>query len=147
MRSTSAAPASSMRARAAADAPSDPLLASMDAPSKLFSLFLIPMDSQPGSRESLASFFLEYLVHAAMILGTVAGNAIQNKAAEREREGPLADFPQFVIGLTLGAHDGNLVNGGVFEADLAIDGPNGGLARLRVGQIKAHGTRLHQHRS
>ena len=46
------------------------------------------MDSQPGSGESLASFFLEYLVHEAMILGTVAGNAIQNQAAELEREGP-----------------------------------------------------------
>src|SRR5712691_2903739 len=127
MRSTSAAEASSMRARgrAAAEAPRDPLLASI----RLHLLF-VAMVPEPARHEALASFLLEHLVHEAMILGTVAGNAIQNKAAELEREGPLPDFPQFVIGITLGAHDGNLVNGGVFEADLAIDGPNGGLARL-----------------
>src|SRR5215470_19651941 len=107
MRSTSAAEASSMRARgrAAAAAPSDPLLASIP-----IELLLVTMMPEPARHKALASFFPEYLVHEAMILRVIASDAIQNKAAELEREGPLPDFPQFVIGLTLGEHDGNLVN-------------------------------------
>src|SRR5437867_4400885 len=135
MRSTSAAEASSMRARgrAAAAAPRDPLLASI----RLHLLF-VAMVPEPARHEALASFFLEYLVHEAMVLGTVASNAVQHEATALQGEGPLAHFPQFVIDIALRAHDGNLVNGGIVEADLVIDGPNGGLTRLRVSQIKAH---------
>src|SRR5215831_2579156 len=144
MRSTSAAPASSIRARgrAAAAAPSAPLLASI-----AIAPLLVAMVSQPARQEAFPSFLRKDLVHKAMILGTVAGNTIQNKAAELEREGPLAHFPQFVVVLPLRPHDGDLVDRRVIEADLAINGPNGRCARLGIRHVKAHGTGFEEQRA
>src|SRR5262245_59402048 len=122
MRSTSAAEASSMRARgrAAAAAPSDPLLASIP-----IELLLVTMMPEPAGQEAFPSFLLKDFVHQAMILRTIAGDAIQDERAELQGEGALAHFPQFVVVLTLRPHDGDLVYGRVIEADLAINGPNG----------------------
>src|SRR5947208_16892344 len=138
MRSTSAAEASAMRLRwstkpVALSNPGRSVCVSIG-----FNLLPIAMMAQPCCGKTFASFLLEHCIDQPVILGIVARDAVEDKAAEREREGPLPHFPQFIIGITLRAHDGNLVNRRLFQADLAINGSNRGFARLRVGQIKAH---------
>src|SRR5262249_24605427 len=145
MRSTSAAPASSLRARWSTEP--NPLREPGVSESAAIELVLIPMMSQPARQEALAAFFLEDLVHEAMVLGGVACERIQNAGAELQGEGPLPHFPEFVVVLPLRPHDGNLVDGRVVEANLAVDGANGGLTRFRIGDVKAHWAGLQEHRA
>src|SRR5215472_8345566 len=105
----------------------------------------MPMMTQPSRQKTLPTFLLEYLIDQTMILGTVAGDAVQDEGAELEGKRPLPHFPEFVVVLALRPHDGNLVNGGVIEPDLPVNRPNGGLARFRVGDVEAHGARFEQH--
>src|SRR4029453_3787395 len=146
MRSTSAAEASSIRRSwstkpVALSTPGLSLFASI-----LLHLVLIAVMSHPPCQKPFSAFLLEYLVNEPMVMSVIPGDTVEDKAAEREREGPLPHFSQFVIRIALRPHDGNLVNRRIFEPDLAVNGSNGGFTRLRIGQIKAHRTGFHQHR-
>src|SRR5438128_7710209 len=126
MRSTSAAEASSTRLRwstkpVALSKPGVSLFVSMG-----FDLLLIPMMSQPSRGKAFPPFLLKNVVHKTVILGGVAGDAVQDKGAMLEGKGPLPHFPQFIVGIALGLHHGNLVNRRVFQAHLVINLPNHG---------------------
>ncbi len=102
------------------------------------------MVPEPARQKPLAPFLLEHLVHEAMILGRVPGETVQHETAALQREGPLPHFPQLVVVLALRLHDGNLVNGGIVQTDVTINGPDRGLGRLGIGDIKAHRARFEQ---
>src|SRR6266404_4813330 len=142
MRATSAAEASSMRASCSTEAvaPSPPVL-SVLASIRLHLLF-VAMVPEPARQKPLAPFLLEHLVHEAMILGRVPGETVQHETAALQREGPLPHFPQLVVVLALRLHDGNLVNGGIVQTDVTINGPDRGLGRLGIRDIKAHRARF-----
>src|SRR5215813_11308527 len=134
MRSTSAAEASSRRARWS----TKPLASSRSGVSLSASMqcVLIPVVSKPPRRKPLPPFLLQDFINQAVIFAGISRDHIQDEGTELQGEGPLPHFPQFVVVLPLRPHDGNLVNGRVVEPDLAINGPNGGLARFRVGDVQ-----------
>src|SRR5215831_7166900 len=81
---------------------------------------LIVMMTQPGGGKAFPALLPQYLIHEPMVFRGIPRNAIQDEAAERQREGPLPHFPQLVIGVTLGPHDRHLVNGGIFQANAPV---------------------------
>src|SRR6266853_682523 len=146
MRSTSAAEASSMRLSwstkpVACNTSGRSLLASIGV-----HLVLIAMMVQPGCGKAFSAFLLEQLIHQAVIFFAVAGYAVQDEPTKSQRERPLAAFPQLIVVVALLLHDRNLVNRGVFQADLAVNGPNHRLARLLICQIEAYWAGLNEHR-
>jgi len=60
-------------------------------------LLLIAMMAQPGGGKAFLPLFLEQLIHQPVIFSSIACKAVEDEATEPEREGPLADFPQFII--------------------------------------------------